>query len=75
MNVAQWQEHCQLQVARQARTSTIRVSGFSHDSKRATIRSWRESEIVSAKGLNPAVPDAVQQPLGCDATDIVEATD
>ena len=34
----------------------------------------RESEIASAKGLNFAVLDAVQQPLGCDATKIVELT-
>ena len=38
------------------------------------IRSWRESEIASANGLNLAVMNAVQQPLGCDATEIVELT-
>ena len=32
-------------------------------------------EIVSAKSLDLAVLDAVQQPLSCDATDIVGATD
>ena len=32
-------------------------------------------EIVSAKSLDLAVLDAEQQPLGCDATDIVGATD
>ena len=41
MNVARWEEHRQLEVARQAQASTIRVSRFSPGSKRATIRSWR----------------------------------
>ena len=35
----------------------------------------RVREIVSAKSLDLAVLDAVQQPLGCDATDTVHATD
>ena len=35
----------------------------------------RVREIVSAKSLDLAVLDAVQQPLGCDVTDIVGATD
>ena len=50
------------------------VHRFSPGSKRAMIRSWRESEIASAKGLNLAVLDAVQQPLDRDATEIVELT-
>ena len=59
MNVARWQEHRQ-EVARQAQASTIRVSGFSPDSKRATIPLVeRLREIVSAKTLDLALLDGV----------------
>ena len=35
----------------------------------------RVREIANVKSLDLAVLDAVQQPMGCDATDIVCATD
>ena len=70
------EEHRQLEVPRQAQASAIRVSRSSPESKRATIRSWdMVREILSVKSSDFAVLDAVQQPLGCDTTDIVGATD